>query len=164
MCVTLLVASLLATAASGVAAAQAAKQQGETAADIAKYNADTQHFAAQDTIARGDVAAEEQRRKVLQVQGQQKAGLGAMGVDTSTGSAALVQEDTVRMGALDVATIRANAARQAWGLENQASIDLMQGAAEKQRGKNLYTGTLLTTGAQVANGYYGYKYASGRPH
>ncbi len=158
MCVTLAIAALAMTAASGVAAAQAAKQQGETAADIARYNSDTQKFQAKDAIERGDIAAEQQRQKVNQIRGSQVASLGAMGVETTTGSAGAVLDDTARLGALDVATIRANAARQAWGYENQASIDLMQGAAEKQAGKNRYYGTLLTTGAQVAGGYYKMKH------
>lgn len=76
---------------------------------------------AADALSRGSRAAGLARIKGSQVIGQQQAALGASGVDASSGSPLKMMADTRLMSEADVATIKANAAKEAWGYETEAA-------------------------------------------
>ena len=118
-----------ASAASTLMQMQAADQQARAAQDTAAYNANVSRLQAKDAINRGNIEAERQRVKAQQIAGAQRAAMGASGAQTDSGSFANVLLDTATTGELDAQAIRTNALRQAWGHENQATMDLYEGNA-----------------------------------
>jgi len=76
---------------------------------------------ARDVEVRGRRAIEEYQRAVSRTVGSQRAAMAAQGVDVSTGSALDIQEETRALGAEDLAQIRANIFREAWGLRAEAA-------------------------------------------
>jgi hypothetical protein len=151
---TLAVASLAMTAAStGMSAmgqmnAQAA--QGAQASYLAQVERQRQAVArmqADDARKRGEVAVDRQRTVTSQRIGTQTAALAAQGTDM-TGSEADILGDTAAAGELDASTLRANAAREAWGYEvgaNNAGANA--GLYDAFQPSNLGAGTSLLMGA-----------------
>lgn len=86
---------------------------------IAKQNADYSRSV-------GEVEAQTEGMKTRAVVGATKAHQAASGIDLETGSAADVRESESAIGAENVAVIRSNAARQAYGYEVEASKDVAQ--------------------------------------
>lgn len=144
-------------------AAAAAERQGQAQKNQADYNAKVSDMQAKDSINRGNVAMEQQRLKVAQMQGAQRAAMGGSGGLVDSGSFADIQLDTATFGAQDVQNIRTNSLREAWGLQTQQTNFTMQGeealrsADEKA---NYYrgeaAGTLLTGASKVGTsmGYF----------
>ena len=79
--------------------------------------------AEQDILARGEEEAAVYQRKVQQLQGRQTAAAGAQGLDITQGSVAAIQRETATMAQQDLATIRENARREAWGVRTQANLN-----------------------------------------
>jgi hypothetical protein len=91
------------------------KAQAKYQAGVAANNAKLAEMQADDAEARGNKAAQDMRRKYVALQGTQRAALAARGLDISDGSANATLQDTAFFGAMDEETVRANAAREAWG-------------------------------------------------
>jgi hypothetical protein len=95
--------------------------------------------AADDAIARGEEQAERYGMDLSRLLGRQRAVIaGAQGLDPNQGTAGQLRQQTEAFGEQDMATIRLNAAREAWGIRTQASIN--QRAANAQA-------TAMTIGA-----------------
>lgn len=137
-------------------AADAQSKQAKYQEKVAENNAITQENMAKDAEARGRIEEANHRLKVAQMKSSQRAALGASGAEVNTGSAALLQQDTMEMGELDALTIRSNAQREAWGYRAGASNSRAQGQLDRMRGKSNAMGTLLTGGSQVAGQWYNY--------
>lgn len=103
--------SAIGAASQGRAQAQAAQYQ----AAVARNNQAVAEWQAQDALARGRVAEQNQRMKTSQFTGAQRAAAAASGVDVNSGSAADLQADAAMLGELDALTVRSNAGREAWG-------------------------------------------------
>jgi len=142
-------------AVSTLVTAGAQYQQGETAKNVAEFNAQSAKIQADDVLKRGGIAEEQQLAKTRQMQGTQRAIMAASGSDTTTGSNADILGQTTAMGALDAATIRSNAARQAWGYENQATQSIAQGNAAGAAGNMGAFSTLLAGGSRAYGMYKG---------
>ena len=97
-------------------------RQAQTAQRSAEFNASMLDLQATDAIARGELAATKQRQLGKSILGQQRAGYSGQGVDVSSGTAALMQEQTQQLTEEDALRIKLDAARQAWGLKSQASM------------------------------------------
>jgi hypothetical protein len=134
--------------AAGIAAASGITS-GKAAADAGKQNADMMRMQARDALARGDLEESRHRRQTRALAGSQMAALAANGVQGGTGTAARLVEDTFMLGEEDALTIRNNAARDAWGLNQQANITEKQGKQAKTAA--IFSGgvTALTHGAQA---------------
>lgn len=167
--------------------AKVATNNATTVENIADYNAKVQENNAlisdaqsTDATVRGEQVVTIQRQMVKGVIGTQRAAIAASGVDVNSGSSVDVQADTAYTGELDAMTIRANAAREAWGyqvtdsneraaavsarLQGKAqannyrtqSRDLtVQGQMAKAAGFNQGVGTILTSGADLLKNTYG---------
>lgn len=70
-----------------------------------------------DALQRGELAAAKVKTQASMVGGAQAAAYALAGVDTASGSAALVMDASSRMANLDAETLRANARREALGFE-----------------------------------------------
>lgn len=119
----------------------------------ARFNQRVSEFQADQAEQRGEEQERRHRTSVRGLIGAQRAALAAQGVDVDEGSAADVQRSSQRMAELDVATIRNNAALEAWGYQVQAADAHMQGRAAMTRGIGSAAGTLLGGGADVVSGY-----------
>jgi hypothetical protein len=101
---------------------------------------------AQDAIQRGDVAADRQRTVTAQRIGTQTAALAGQGTDLS-GSPSDILGDTAKAGELDASTIRANAAREAWGYKAQEA-----GATADASMRSSFQPSYLGSGASLLMG------------
>lgn len=147
----LALAATAVSAYSSMQAADAAERQGQAQKQQADYNAEVSRLQGLDAINRGNAAAEQQRRKVLQIQGAQRAAMGASGGNVETGSFADIQLDTATLGETDAQNIRTNSLREAWGYKAQSTNYTMAGQEALRAGEekaNYYrgqaAGTLLT--------------------
>lgn len=132
---------------------QAAKEQGEFQKQQYEANAQIADMQASDAIKRGDVQASDYSKKAGQVLGAQRSAYAGQGVDVNSGSAAAIQDETQNVAARDIATIKSNAWREAWGFRSQATSMRSQGAAAKATGDFTAGTTLLTGGLQILGGF-----------
>ncbi len=147
-----------ASLAAGALSAVSQYQSGRQAAAIASTNAESAEAQAQDSVNRGNAAADEARRRNRQALGTQIATAASNGADISTGSALDIFGDTAQFGELDALTTVNNAQREAYGYEVQARNYKSQASAAKQQGNVGAFSTLLTTPLQA---YGAYKMAGG---
>lgn len=78
---------------------------------------------ATDAKARGEEEVARYQRELAQLMGRQRTTLAAQGLALDEGSAAQVTADTKRIGETDVATIRENARREAFGIRSQSEMN-----------------------------------------
>lgn len=140
--------------------AAAMRAQGRYEAAAYDRNAQLAEQQATDAIARGDVAAATRRTQGRLEQGSARAAMAGGGVQVGVGSAGDVEENIARLGALDIATIRNNAAREAWGYRVQGADYTERGrltrigAEQAARGLDADQVTTLLTGATKTYGIY----------
>lgn len=151
--------SLALTAASAGVSAYNQRVEGRNAQTIAEYNAAIARNDAKDTIARGRIEEDTQRRRTAAQIGTQRANFGASGVQLDTGSPSDILVDTAIVGETDALTIRANAQRDARRLEQQANLDQFQGRAAKQAGNIRATSSILSGAGKVASQWYSFNKA-----
>lgn len=140
---------------STYAASKAEQQQAQYEAAVAANNAGLADAAAVDAIRRGGMDANRARIQGRQLIGKQRAAGAAAGVDVNTGVAKQLQQEAEFLTEQDVATIRTNAARAAWGSRVEAlnyrtgsSMSLAKARAIKP-GVNAAT-TMLSQASQYA--------------
>ena len=143
-----------ATIAGGATTAYSQYQSGQYQAKVAANNAMIQERLAEDALQRGDIAEQRHRQSVAQFQSQQRAAMGASGIDLGSGSASDILADTSMMGELDALTIRSNAEREAWSRRVGAQNYRAQGRLARTTGRNQAIGTILSTGGKVAGQWY----------
>lgn len=142
------------TAAAYGVAAYGAYEQGQTQKKIGQNNAVMAERAAADAERRGELDAQEARRKADQLRGLQRARLATAGVDLGVGSAASIVDQTDFFSAVDQATARNNGRREAWADRAQGANFLASGdAAAKQANLSAF-GTILGGGGQIADKWY----------
>lgn len=94
--------------------------QGKAEQKTAEANAALLRTQAQQELAAGAYEAQRRASQTRQTIGTQRALYGASGAVVGAGTPLAVTSDTAAIGAEDEAMIRQNAARRAWGLEEQA--------------------------------------------
>lgn len=134
---------------STVSQGYAAKQQGKYENEVAKYNARIQENEAIQVRNRGVEEENIMREKTARLLSKQRAQLGAAGVDLTTGSAADLQQDVELFGEVDALRIRSNFQREADVLQQQAEFTKATGRAAEKRGRQAFTGSLLSAGGQA---------------
>ena len=95
--------------------------ESELIASQARINAAYAEASAEDALLRGDKEAQDYRSKINQFVGTQRASIAANNIEVGSGTAAQLQDDTLRQGEIDLLTIKNNAYREAWGFETQAN-------------------------------------------
>lgn len=151
-----MVASTVLTAAGGYQQAQAQKAEARYDAAVAQNNAKVADNQANTELQIGNIEEEQQRRKVRQMLGAQRVALAANNVELSSGSALDLQTETAGFGEEDALTIRANAARRAWGYQVDAGNSRAAAEGAKARGNNQATATYLGTATKLAGQGYDY--------
>jgi hypothetical protein len=145
--------------ASAYSNSQASKAAYGAQAQINRNNAQVAQWQAQDALARGDRAVYQSRLKTNQLKGTQRARMAASGVDLGTGSALNILTDTEYFGEIDAATLKDNAAKEAWALRNQASnftseSDLLKSRADSESPLMAAGTSLLSSAGRVAARWY----------
>lgn len=142
------------TAIAGAAtSAYSSYQSGKNQQKIAEYNAKVAETQALDARARGGYEANQKRREVASVLGQQQTQMAANGIETSSGSALNLASDTAWAGEMDAKTIEVNALRAAYGYEQEAVGTRLQGKAAMKNARGAAYGSLLS-GASKAGSMY----------
>jgi hypothetical protein len=114
------VVSAIGGAATSGAAASGRRAVANYNASIAENNASLAQLQAQDTITRGRESESDLYRQSGQLMGRQRANAAANGISLNEGSPAAIEASTRYMRDVDLATLRNNAARSAWGYNVQA--------------------------------------------
>ncbi|MDB5487092.1 MAG: hypothetical protein JWQ58_807 [Reyranella sp.] len=132
---------------AAIAQAQAVYQS-----QIARQNQTLAQRQADDALQRGKVAEANRRNLAKQQLGTQTAGLAGQGTDLE-GSPTDILGDTAAAGEFDAQTIRANAAREAYGYTIQAQGYGNTAILESTRAANsVYTPNYLGAGASLLAG------------
>lgn len=116
---------------------------------VAEQNARYAEIRAQDAIERGRIEEQQHRLRVSQIQGQQRVGFGAGGVQVNTGSPLAVVSDTAALGELDALTIRTNADRESFEHKVDAYNFRAQGTAAARTAVNARTAGFIRAGTTV---------------
>ncbi len=131
-------------------------QQGEASAAAANYNAAIARQNAQQATTNavmagqaGEIQAYIQQQRTMQEVSGTKASQAASGVNVNVGSAVNVRAGQAETGALDALTIRANAAKQAYGYQVQNTNDLAQSNLDRAEAQNDETAGWLNAGSTL---------------
>lgn len=151
---------LLSAFGSGTSA-MAQYQSGAYTAQVARNNQVTANQNADLALFRGNEQASIAQQRTAQTIGMQRAGAGASGVDANSGSPVRAQEDTARIGAMDVETIRANAQRSAWGFRTQGENFANEAKMDEARGDMGAFASLIGGGSNFAEKWSKYKQQGG---
>ncbi len=119
----------------------------------AKANAQLAAQQLADTGIAGGAAANEERQKGLQAISAQRAGYGAAGIDTNSGTALNVQSGTVQTAENNAQKVLYNTMLNQWGLKNE-ELQYNQQAKNLQTAKtNAETTALLSGLTKLASQY-----------
>lgn len=133
-------------AAAAVASSVGQYKEGRSAKKAGEAGARMDEAAAIDALRLGSWEEARYRRDLGQLQGTQRAVIGARNA-TASGSALDIIGDTARIGEEDALQIRQNASREAQGLMSQGAERRRQGRAAGRAGMYQAGGTLLTGGS-----------------
>ena len=142
----------------GGMAANAAYQSGKSQKALNEYNARIADAKADDAIVRGYETETLLRKSAKGMIGASRAAFAAGGVEVNDpdSTAGNVAADIARLAEVDALTIRANAAREAWGFKT-AAVDLRaRGAVAAQEGNMKAIGTLTSVAGNVLYQRYGF--------
>lgn len=157
----LAVSSLVIGAVGAVQQVNAANAAADATTQQSKENAKIADAQARDTMLAGQIEEDRRRQQTRALLGSQRAAFAANNVDMSTGTPMELLGDTAAIGEEDAMTIRANAARQAWGYQVDANNSRNQGRMAQAAASNNATGTYLTSASsllsQGSNIYGNYK-------
>lgn len=137
-------ASMAAALAGAGVSAYSSIQQGKSAQAQAEYNAKQAEIQAADAQLRGGIEANQKRQEVRRVLAAQQTKLAANGVDTASGSALNLFGDTSREGEMDAQTAYANALREAYGYQSQATSYRFSGKTAMSNAYGQAAGSLLS--------------------
>lgn len=142
-------ASLVVTVFSTAYTVQAQRKKGRYDKGVADYNARVSENEAQKTREVGVEAENLHRRKAAALLSEQRAQLGAAGVELGSGSPLQLQEDTVALGEADALRIRSNYEAKAGSLETSAGLIRSKGDAAKTFADKKSAGTILGGAGKV---------------
>lgn len=118
-------------------------QQGKANAKALEQQATIDQMAKADVMAQGDRETERMLWRTRQALGQQRAAIGAAGVDPTLGTPSELLGETALFGEIEMQDARLNAARQAWGYDVSAANNLTAAGNERVRARNEAGVTLL---------------------
>ena len=140
--------------------ASAAKASADYQAQVAAGNQQIATQNASFAAAEGEQLAAQKQQQTRAQEGAILAGQGSSGVDINSPTSQAVRASQSELGALDAQTIRANAARKAYGFESQAANFGNAASADTATGENAQTageigaaGSLLSGAGDTAQNY-----------
>lgn len=148
----LAIVSALAEGANAYSQSVAMKNQGKFAKQIADQNAFYLEKNAADSVDQGNIQANYAQGKTDQLLGSQRSAIADQGLDVNSGIGLALQNDAKLFGANDIATIRTNAYREAYGFKTQALNIKTQAKLDYQAAKFKSKGMLLEGAIKVLSG------------
>jgi hypothetical protein len=131
----------------------AQQQQGRAAQEALNRSADTAERAAADAIERGAMKELQVAMHGSAVVAAQRVTQSGSGTDVNVGGNRVVQAAAEAVSAVDRATVRRNAALEAYGLREHARGYRQQGEYARAEGDNAMIGTFLSgIGGAVGQG------------
>lgn len=114
-------------------------------ASLLDVNAGLSETQARMAIMQGQREEQQMRLRTAQIKGTQRAAMAANGVDLGEGSSSRILATTDYMGEIDVGTIRANAARTAFGYRIQAANQKFAAMSARVQGANYTAGSAFAS-------------------
>lgn len=148
----LTVVGSLMSAASNVAGAQAQSNAYKAQAQTARNNSLLAQAQAASVAQQGAQEEQALHNKGKQVAGAQEAGFGASGIDSGSGSALDILNNTSRGNTLDVLNARRTTANQTYGLQEQASDFNTQAKNYDSAASNAKTMGYISAAGSILNG------------
>jgi hypothetical protein len=145
------VVSAVIMAAGAAYSVDANNKANEAAQEQAKENIKATNAEAKNVEQAGYVQEDAIRQRTRAMLASQRATFSANNIDMSVGTPLELLGDTAVAGEQDALTVRANAARQAWGLRTQATGYANQASVFAAETKNRNTSTILTTASSIAS-------------
>lgn len=136
---------------------RALKEQAKTAEMNAGFSAERAH----DALERGQWDQQQILRAATRLQGQQRAGYGASGVDVNYGTPLHVTEETRRLAEEDATMAATNAFREARGFEMQRANYLREAAAARKGAKSISPNTNFFTSLLGSAAKSGFSFGGG---
>lgn len=133
-----------------------ARAGAKGARDTANFQASQLDQQAQDALMIGNETANRTAQSGRALTSAQRVSQAASGVDITSGSAADVTANDQRLNAMDVLTIKNNAAREALGLKKQGELVRRGGQNAAAGFRNQATGSLLSGAASLYGIYSAY--------
>jgi len=125
-------------------------QQGRAANAMHRYNAQLMEQNAQFREEKARYDADKQQRRLRRALGKQRAGYGASGVVSDTGSALDVRMNDVIEGEIDRLTIMYEGAIEAADYRGRGRLEIMKGKSKQKAGYM----SALSTGFKAGGQYY----------
>lgn len=135
--------------------ANAAIDSDEFQAKQARFNQELNEIRAQELIAQSKDDILDRQDQVSKMLGTQRVNLAAQGIDIDSDAALQVQIETKEDGTEDVATIKNNAWKEAWGMEVQSQNEVMNAEMRVNEAEVNKFNSLVSAGAQGASQMYG---------
>ena len=142
--------------------ADAQAKQYKYAAAVDMQNKGLELKARDDANRRGEMESMRHWRKVSQMEGAQRAQMGASMLDLGFGSPADILDETMSMGFEDAAILEENRHKEAQGYEinavnygNSAKANKANAKAAKTSGYIAAAGTLLSAASQIGGNLSG---------
>lgn len=149
----LAVASAVVGAAGSIMQGQAAGAQAKYSAQVNEQNAKLAAEQANDATIRGQEEAKKVARQYGQLGGQQRAAMGANGIDLGFGSALDVQRDTQLLKDEDLNTVYKNADRERKGYFIESANYRAEAEANRMQGKAAKTASFFEAGSTLLGGF-----------
>lgn len=130
--------------------AESIRQQGAFQQQQLRFNKKLAEIDAKDAVERGEEQVKDLKSQAAQVQGSQKAALAAQGIDIDVGTAVGIADQTQKQVETDVARVRNNAWREAWGFKIEASNLGTQARQTGIAASNQASSTILAGGLNAA--------------
>lgn len=148
--------STAATLASGAISAVGSIEKGQASSAAAKYNAGIAQNNATIAQQNATFAGQEGEQNAAIAEGKTRAQVGAItaaqaanGVEVNSGSALDVRSSAAELGELNAINIRANAARQAYGFQTEATSDQAQAQLNKSQAQSDSTAGYIGAGSTL---------------
>lgn len=109
------------SAMGSIAQGQAAKDQADYQAAVARQNQQIANQYADQELQKGNAEYENQERKTRAALGAQLSAQGASGLDVNSGSLVDIRQSTAELGKLDSLTTYNNAEKSAYGYKVKAT-------------------------------------------
>jgi hypothetical protein len=160
--VIIMIAAAAISAQGQMEAGKAADAQAKSEQNMANYNAALGEREAKQTEAVTALQQKQQAEASDRAASTSKAGLGASGAVTTTGSPLLIQAEQASQNELQNLMIGYQGAEEATALRSGAALDVMGGKIARQRGSAAKTAsyygagsTLLSSFSSMAGGFKG---------
>ena len=119
---------------------------------ISLLNTQIAEYESAQAFIRGNEEVNKLSKSKEQILGTQSAAFASQGLDISSGTAALIQDETRTNAAADIITIQNNAWKEAWGFKVQALKSTEEGRVAELASKNQISNTLMTGNLSLISG------------